>query len=278
MTELKFNLPELENLMKNFHTLTGIRMALFDSEYRELLAYPSSDCAFCRCMKSHPSTRKLCEQSDRYFFKTCREHGNLIIYHCHAGLIEATAPLMDGGAAIGYLMFGQIADVAARSELETLIANAFRTSRLAAAPADYTGDIAIKTDAQIKAAANIMEACTFYVVFKETMRMQQENFAANMDAFLNSHLSENLSVERIARELGVSKSKLYQVCADRLGCGIAEYVKQLRIRRAQELLRTTDLPIAQVAEAAGFSDYNYFCRVFKKEVGVPARKYREQGT
>lgn len=277
--ELLFNLPELENLMKNFYTLTGIKMVLFDNEYHELFAYPNSNCAFCQCMKDHPSTRKLCEQSDRHSFHTCREQGNLITYHCHAGLIEAAAPLIDNHTIIGYLMFGQIADVSSKEELEELVQRAFRTSGLNTnTSSDYISDIALKTGEQIQAAAKIMEACTFYVVFKETIRLQRRNFMTNMNTFLNSHLSEDLSVERITRELGISKSKLYQVCADRLGCGIAEYVRSLRIKHAKELLRTTDFPITKIAEESGFSDYNYFCRVFKKEAGMPARKYREIGT
>lgn len=279
MIELNFNLPELENLMKNFYTLTGIKMVLFDDEYHELLAYPANNCAFCKCMKENPATRKLCEQSDRHSFRTCQEHRNLIIYHCHAGLIEAAAPLIDNNTVIGYLMFGQIADVSSEEELEKLITHAFQASGLAdAEPSAFVSDIPLKTGEQIQAAAKIMEACTFYVVFKETIRLRRKNFITNMNTFLNSHLSEDLSVETITRELGISKSKLYQVCADHLGCGIAEHVKSLRLRHARELLRTTDFPITRIAEECGFSDYNYFCRVFKKENGMPARKYREMGT
>ena len=56
--------------------------------------------------------------------------------------------------------------------------------------------------------------------------------------------------------------------------GIAAYIKKLRMEKAKELLKQTDLTISQVAAQTGFSDYNYFCRVFKKETGIPAKKYR----
>ncbi len=56
--------------------------------------------------------------------------------------------------------------------------------------------------------------------------------------------------------------------------GIASYIKKLRLEKAKELLTQTDLTVSQVAMEAGFSDYNYFCRIFKKETGLPAGKYR----
>jgi len=43
---------------------------------------------------------------------------------------------------------------------------------------------------------------------------------------------------------------------------------------ARKLLSTTDMTVADISGKIGFSDYNYFCRVFKREEGLPARKYR----
>ena len=59
-----------------------------------------------------------------------------------------------------------------------------------------------------------------------------------------------------------------------MSTGIAEHIKNLRIEEAKRLLVETDLPVYQIADQVGFTDYNYFCRVFKKEVGLPAKKYR----
>lgn len=272
---LKLNQPELESLMKDFYVLTGIKMVVFDNEYHELLAYPDTNCAFCQYMKDNIDTRRLCEHSDRRSFKICQKQGKLIIYHCHAGLIEATAPLIDNHVVIGYLMFGQISDVGSKKALKSLIKSTLLSTNLSEADFSYyTEDISLKSNEQIQAAAKIMEACTFYVMFKETISVQRQNIITNMNSYLNNHLHEDLNVGTITHELGISKSKLYQICDSYLGCGIAEYIKNLRIERAKDLLKNTDLPIIQIAEDTGFSDYNYFCRVFKKEAGIPAKKYR----
>ena len=58
--------------------------------------------------------------------------------------------------------------------------------------------------------------------------------------------------------------------------GIAEYLKKLRIDKAQQLIRTTELTISEISDRVGFSDYNYFRRVFKSETGISAKEYRQQ--
>lgn len=251
--KLEINAPELEPILKNFHILTGIRIVLFDSQYNEIYSYPEYNCRYCQEMKSNVETKKLCDESDKASFETCNERKDLFIYHCHAGLIEATMPLIDQGSVIGYMMFGQISD------------NPHKI---------YTPDIPLKSSEQIEAAAKIMEACTFYVIYKNAVSAKRDNFILNMDSFINDHLSEDLSISSITKELGISKTKLYDTCNEYYGVSISKRIKDLRIDTAKNLLKSTDKSISEIASDVGFYDYNYFCRVFKKEVGIPAKKYR----
>jgi AraC-like DNA-binding protein len=87
-------------------------------------------------------------------------------------------------------------------------------------------------------------------------------------------LSEDLSVDRLTEEFNISKNKLYNSVSKYMSVGIAKHIKNLRLEEAKRLLTETDMTIFQIADRVGFTDYNYFCRVFKKEVGVPAGKYR----
>ena len=89
------------------------------------------------------------------------------------------------------------------------------------------------------------------------------------------HLSEDLSVARLMREFHVSRNKLYEYTEEYLGTGIAEHIKSLRIQEAKRLLKETDLKIMQISDKVGFTDYNYFCRVFKAKTGLPAKQYRK---
>ncbi len=271
--KLEFDEKELLQLMKDFHILTNIRIVLFDDEYQELLSYPGEDCAFCRMMKGNESTKELCKESDECSFRRCKADHRLSIYHCHAGLIEATAPLIDNHVVIGYLMFGQISDADSEDNLEQMLRAVLATENLSQ-PEQLTVGIPLKTNEQIQAAAKIMEACTFYALQNETIFMRRQNFTNNLHAYLLEHLSENLDAENIATDLGISRSKLYLACDKYLGIGIAEYVRNLRIEEAKKLLKDTDLSVTEISRQVGFDDYNYFSRVFKKVTGTSARKYR----
>jgi AraC family transcriptional regulator len=60
------------------------------------------------------------------------------------------------------------------------------------------------------------------------------------------------------------------------GCTISEYVRRMRIARAQLMLARDDIEIAQVAIACGFADQSHFTAAFRKVTGVPPRRYRVQ--
>ncbi len=94
--------------MTSFYTLTNIKIVIFDECYHEIIAYPKENSKLCTLMQSGDKTKHKCIKSNIEAFETCKKTKQLLIYNCHAGLVEATAPLLDNGLIIGYIMFGQI--------------------------------------------------------------------------------------------------------------------------------------------------------------------------
>ncbi len=272
---LNLNKDSLLSLFMDFHLLTGIKIALFNESGKEILSYPDSHCPFCSFIRSSAEGEHNCEMSNENSFRRCQMTKKLEIYHCHAGLIETTAPLIDDGIVIGYIMFGQVTDEPDVKKIE---------ASLRAAAARYNNEygnldtsiynISYKSNEQIHATAKILEACTLYVLLNNMISLRRENFIRNLNQFLITHLSEDLSVDRLTEEFNISKNKLYDSCAKYMSIGIAEHIKNLRIEEAKRLLTETDLQVHQISDKVGFNDYNYFCRIFKKEVGMPAKKYR----
>lgn len=274
---LTLNKDLLLSFFKDFHTLTGIKIALFTESGKELLSYPEKHCPFCEYIRSNHEGNRNCEVSNEKAFKRCQNTGKLEIYHCHAGLIETAAPLIDNGVVIGYIMFGQITDNPDSNMLHESLCHVLQD--YSQNDCDFTPeltDISYKSTDQIHATAKILEACTFYVLYSNMISLRNENFIKNLNQFLLSHLSEDLSVDRLTAEFNISKNKLYDTCANYLSTGIAEHIKNLRINEAKRLLHETTLPIYEIADRVGFADYNYFCRVFKKESGLSARQYRKK--
>ena len=103
------------------------------------------------------------------------------------------------------------------------------------------------------------------------------------DAFLfklNKVIVENmendeLNVEFISQELGISRASLYNRLKALTGMGASEYVNKLRIEKAMELLRQTELNMTEIAEHTGFSTSRYFSTAFKKYTGITPTQYKE---
>lgn len=87
--------------------------------------------------------------------------------------------------------------------------------------------------------------------------------------------NDELNVEFISQELGISRASLYNRLKALTGMGASEYVNKLRIEKAMELLRQTELNMTEIAERTGFSTSRYFSTAFKKYTGITPTQYKE---
>ncbi len=273
---LQFDSSRLEALMKSLYMLSGMRFVLFDADFHEMISYPKENCDFCKLMKSCPETRIKCDYADISSFRECEKQNSLIIYKCHAGLAEAVIPLHENEKIIGYLMFGQITDSLDKS-------NIYNTAKLweekynldVNALKQSIEKIPYKSSEEILAAANIMEACTSYIVYKELITPENDKIFDAAKAYIENHLHEDISVEQLCKELHIGRTKLYEIFRNELKTGISKYILRRRMHKAKKLLKTTDFSISEIAHSIGFSDYNYFSRVYKKTYGKSPKYYRK---
>lgn len=94
--------------------------------------------------------------------------------------------------------------------------------------------------------------------------------------FLRANLDERTDVASLAAMARLSPSHFAALFRKQIGYPVLQYQTQLRMARAREMLDTTELSIAQVAESAGYPDSFYFSRQFKKLHGVTPFRYRAQ--
>ena len=88
------------------------------------------------------------------------------------------------------------------------------------------------------------------------------------------NFSEELTLSRVADEIGLNPSYLSSLFKQVTGESFKEYLNSIRIKEAQHLLSNTSYPIMQIAVSCGFSDQSYFTKVFKKCTGLTPRQYR----
>jgi AraC-like DNA-binding protein len=113
--------------------------------------------------------------------------------------------------------------------------------------------------------------------------MVEKNIARNKSRigfavdYIRKNLHQKLSIESIAKLAYVSKSNFFRMFKDELGTSPNEFILQERISKAKELLKSRN-SIKETAYQTGFSDTNYFTRVFKQLVGVTPKSYQDKTT
>jgi two-component system, response regulator YesN len=93
--------------------------------------------------------------------------------------------------------------------------------------------------------------------------------------FIEKHLSEDLSLVRLAETHYFNPSYLSYFFKQERGINLSEYIDKCRIRRAKELLQNRDLKIWEVGTSVGYNSAHSFTRFFKKVTGMTPKEYRE---
>lgn len=99
-----------------------------------------------------------------------------------------------------------------------------------------------------------------------------DSFLAIMN-YLNTHYEQPITLKSVAEDLHLNASYVSQLIKSETGLTYTQYITELRIGKAKELLTHTKLSLAEISEAVGFNDYFYFIKKFKREVGVTPGKY-----
>lgn len=271
---LFFQKKELSELMQSFYLLTGIKIVLFDKDYKEIVSYPDDRVTFCMYMRQNEDFDKKCRDCDNEYCSKCAGTKTLQIYKCHAGLTEAVMPITKNNRIIGYMIFGQIHDNKNKAEFEKKMKLLVEEYGSEENLEKSIKKIRYKTQSQIFAAATILKACVEYIQIKELVRSSEKLITAKIEKFIDEHIDEDLTVRRICDEFNIKRTRLYELMEPYTDHGIASYIKSKRLQKAKELLLTTDLSVSEIANRVGFLDYNYFLRIFKKSYGISPKKMK----
>lgn len=106
---------------------------------------------------------------------------------------------------------------------------------------------------------------------------QDERFLKNVkDKILERMNDEQLSVESLGEDIGLSRSQLLRKVTALTGMSVNELIRKLRLHRAAQLIAQEWGPVSQVAYEVGFSNLSYFSKMFKEEFGVSPSEYKEK--
>lgn len=122
------------------------------------------------------------------------------------------------------------------------------------------------------------------LLLEEIKNMDEQDVMANtqnqerlmtMLSFIHENYSKKLNLAEIAQSASVSKRECLRCFQNGIHESPFDYLIGYRIECAKKLLRSTDMPITEIALETGFSNNAYFSKIFRRECGETPRKYRE---
>lgn len=271
-----YDIDQLKDLMDSFYSLLKIRIVVFDDRFEKIAEVPDRDCRFCSILLGDQEAAKECRKADYQAFLRCRETHSAYSYICHAGLTETVVPIQHGNITIGYLMFGQVllpSDAGAYWE-EVQARCAKYDIDMGELCSAYREKEQI-THEQVGAASKLLEACASYIWLKRHISQKEDGLLFKIDAYITDNLDKDLSAGTLCKKFGISRSTLYRVTKKYYASGIYGLIRQLRVNRAKELLQNTDLSVNEVALRSGYTDYNYFIKVFKSMTDFTPVRYKK---
>lgn len=117
---------------------------------------------------------------------------------------------------------------------------------------------------------------TIFVCAKMHTYLEGSNVVDYAATYLTENFNKPVTIQEMSEMLQCDRRRLTYLFEKQHGLSPIQFLTELRIKHAKELLRTTNIPVGEVGEAVGYADPFYFSRVFKKNAQCTPSMYREQ--
>ena len=157
-----------------------------------------------------------------------------------------------------------------------------RAAYMGGVPPIYVDELSAKLAIKIEETMSLDTLNNFHIqminsyclLTKEHSLSQYSSIVRQALMFINLNISSNITVKQVANEIGLSPDYLTRLFKKELGINIITYINRKRIYTSLNLLKTTDLSIEDIGDLIGLSNTSYFYTLFKKEIGVSPKQYR----
>ena len=111
---------------------------------------------------------------------------------------------------------------------------------------------------------------------KITINAEEEKMVSKMLKAIEAHIDdEQYNADQLARDIAMSRASLYKKMQTILGITPTDFIRNVRLKRAAQLLADTQLSINEIASRVGFVTARNFSSQFKKMFGVTPSEYRD---
>jgi len=271
---------DIQNLFNSFTTMSGVRIAFYSAEFKELrVGLKSKGSGFCRFLKKVPWFQCACDNSDLRGRTQAQASCRATVYTCHAGLKEAIIPIIIEQELIGYVMIGQIrtgltlpGKTAAKLRKKHNKKFINTASKLYRNLPYYSGS---KLSSLIKIFAVIVD----FILSKNLIALKKNIIIDRITSYASAQLNEMITLNDAAELTGKSTSLISKLFQKQYSKSFKKYMLELKLQAAEKMFKTDPfLSIANAADALGFYDQFHFSRIYKKFRGVSPMQFKKRNT
>lgn len=264
---------EIISVLKDFYEISGFRISIHDIDFNEIFCYPSEILPFCKYIQKNGTGFVECLRSDNDAFEKVKQSGEVYVYKCNCGLYEAVVPVYHFGVLSGYLMMGQVRDETPES-LEHIIKSSRSLFKNKTESKKYISEIPIVPQNKLESHIHLLQVIAEYLTQSNSIEPGRENLAEAVKKYLHKNYSRKIALEELATQFGCCKSSIMNNFRNAFGTTVVEYLTRIRMQQAERLICTTERSIKEIALSCGFSDQNYFSRLFHEKHNCSPSEYR----
>lgn len=283
-------IEDISLIIRSFSEITGAGICFYDLQNffmytsTEVREYTGHRCDLCANVRMLEGGRKKCDLSDRRDAVSYAIRQKTPFFHqCHIGLYELLVPIYNGENLCGLVFIGQcrIEGMNAESVIEKSAAKLGGNGELFRQM--YLRLPLVKSETLL-AMGNIIKLYLENLLdLNNIFARQAEKGSAGPKAplhqrvktYIDQYYQTPLSLQELSRRFFVNHSYLSRAFKENVGINISSYINTVRIEHAKMLLKNTNYPVSVVSLNVGYTDANYFVKLFKKYVGVTPSAYRD---
>lgn len=121
---------------------------------------------------------------------------------------------------------------------------------------------------------NTIEEIVKLIREKGTFRETKKDVFSEALRYIDSHFNEDIQLVKIAKMYHFEVTYFSKKFKEIVGVNYSDYVTQLRLEAAKRYLEETDMGVNEICDQVGYSDVRYFREIFKKNIGMTPREYK----
>lgn len=285
----QLNLRKWQEIQERYSNLIQQSIILVD-DLGDPISVGSNRSKFCRYVEKQEDFESDCEKCMIVSTMYCAHERKPFAYECYLGITSTAVPIYYKKAFIGAIIIGQvrITDEKAEKILPKPLMIADKMSNTSKSLYNSVPLIQSKEMSSIVSFTEDLAMLITSSLFREDEFFDNEATSAADDSPYSLDIISDLCVlleenpdhyytlNELSQIYHLTPNYLGSYFKKRLGVSFTKYYHQKKVDEAMEFLKVSDDSITVVADKLGFSDSNYFSKVFKSQTGITPSTYRKQ--